>query len=317
MSILVRRSNLIVPAVEQRIVNRSWMHNADSVTIDLQDGTPAAELPQVRKTLRQSISLAGKAGAEVFVRVNAPFVYADSAAAVGPGLTGIILPGVESADHVSEAASILAELERKHGVAHGSLEIAPSLETAAGVWHVREIITASPRIKQVGIDEAALAASLGITQSAEHDPFVYARGRLCIEATAAGVQPVSVTDPMGIQTGQLSREEMVQIATDARNLGFKGMICGHPTWIAPVNEAYTPTESLVEYYTQVREVFAQALAAGTAAAPFAGRMIDVPVDEWAKDVLAMSAACAARDAEKQAALAAAEVYIDPSVPVTG
>ena len=44
-------------------------------------------------------------------------------------------------------------------------------------------------------------------------------------------------------------------------------------------------------------------------------MIDVPVDEWAKDVLAMSAACAARDAEKQAALAAAEIYFDPSVPV--
>ena len=317
MSILVRRSNLIVPAIEQRAVRRSWMHNADSVTIDLQDGTPPGELPQVRETLRQSITLAGKAGAEVFVRVNAEFVYADSAAAVGPGFTGILLPGAESASHVSEADEILSELERKHGVAHGSLEIAPSLETAAGVWNVREIITASPRIKQVGIDEAALAASLGVTQSAEHDPFVYARGRVCIEATAASVQPVSVADPMGIQTGHLSHEEMFQIATDTRNLGFKGMVCGHPGWIGAVNEAYTPAESLVEYYTQVREVFAQALAAGTAAAPFAGRMIDVPVDEWAKDVLAMSAACAARDAEKEAAFASAQETLDPTLPVIG
>jgi hypothetical protein len=31
-------------------------------------------------------------------------------------------------------------------------------------------------------------------------------------------------------------------------------------------------------------------------------MIDVPVDEWAKVVLALAAACATRDAEKQAAL---------------
>ena len=317
MSILVRRSNLIVPAVQSRMVSRSWMHHADAVTIDLQDGTPTAELAQVRKTLRQSVALAGKGGAQVFVRVNADFVYADSHAAVGPDLAGIVLPGVESADQVAEAETILADLEKIHGAVPRSLEITPSIETAAGVWHIREIITASPRVKQVGIDEAALAASLGITQSSQHDAFVFARGRLCIEATAAGVQPIAVADPMGVQTGHLSHEDMFEIATDSRNLGFKGMVCGHPTWIAPVNAAYTPAESLVEYYTQVREVFAQALAAGTAAAPFAGRMIDVPVDEWAKDVLAMSAACAARDAEKQAALAAAKVSFDPSVPVIG
>ena len=317
MSILVRRSNLIVPAVQSRMVARSWMHHADAVTIDLQDGAPAAELAQVRKTLRQSVALAGKGGAQVFVRVNAEFVNADSYAAVGPELAGILLPGVESADQVSEADAILADLEKLYGVARGSLEIAPSIETAAGVWRVREIITASPRVKQAGIDEAALAASLGITQSSEHDAFMFARGRLCIEATAAGVQPIAVADPMGVQTGHIPHEEMVKIATDARNLGFKGMVCGHPAWIAPVNEAYTPTESLVDYYTQVREVFAQALAAGTAAAPFAGRMIDVPVDEWAKDVLAMSAACAARDEEKRTAFAAAEVALDPTVPLIG
>ncbi len=317
MPILVRRSNLIVPAAQSRMVSRSWMHCADAVTIDLQDGTPAAELPQIRKVLRQFVALAGKGGAQVFVRVNADFAYADSDAAVGPGLTGIVLPGVQTGGQVAEADATLADLEKIHGVARGSLEITPSIENAAGVWNVREIITASSRVRQVAIDEAALAASLGVTQSSEHDPFVFARGRLCIEATAAGVQPIAVADPMGTQTGHLSHEEMVQIATDTRNLGFKGMVCGHPMWIDAVNEAYTPAESLVEYYTQVREVFAQALAAGTAAAPFAGRMIDVPVDEWAKDVLAMSAACAARDAEKQAALAAAEASFDPSVPVIG
>ena len=139
---------------------------------------------------------------------------------------------------------------------------------------------------------------------------MYARGRICIEATAAGVQPIAVADPMGLGIANLGHDDLVQTATDARNLGFKGMVCSHPAWVNPVNEAYTPAESLVDYYTQVREVFAQALAAGTAAAPFAGRMIDVPVDEWAKDVLAMSAACAARDAEKQTALEKARAWQD-------
>ena len=51
----------------------------------------------------------------------------------------------------------------------------------------------------------------------------------------------------------------------------------------------------------VREAFAAGVAAGTAAVPLDGRMIDVPVDEWAIVVLATAEACAARDAEKQAA----------------
>ena len=314
MSILVRRSNLIIPASQLRMIRWGWKRNADAVTIDLQDGVPASQVHSARKALPQAVAQVGKGGAQVFVRVNAGSVYADCAAAVSSDLTGIILPGVESADQVAEADAILSELERQRGVNLGATELAPAVETAAGVWQIRDIITASPRIRQAGIDEAALAVSLGITQTAEPDPFVYARGRLCIEATAAGVQPVAVADPMGLGVDRLSHEEMVKIANDTRNLGFKGMVCGHPRWVEAINEAFTPTPALVEYYTQVREVFAQALAAGGAAVPFAGRMIDVPVDEWAKDVLAMSAACATRDAEKQAARRAAEVWSNLPIP---
>ena len=314
MTILVRRSNLIIPATQLRMIRWAWNRNADAVTIDLQDGIPDAGLETARENLQSAVAQVSKGGAEVFVRVNVAYVYADTAAAMCRSLRGIVLPGAESEQHIADADAILTELERHAGVEAGATEIIPSIETAAGIWNIREIITASPRIRQVCIDEAELAASLGIVQGDDPDPFVYARGRLCIEATAAGVQPIAVADPMGQGTENLSHDDLVQIATDARNLGFKGMVCSHPVWINPVNEAYTPTESLVEYYTQVREVFAQALAAGTAAAPFAGRMIDVPVDEWAKDVLAMSAACAVRDAEKQTSLEKARTWLDAYGP---
>jgi citrate lyase subunit beta/citryl-CoA lyase len=82
---------------------------------------------------------------------------------------------------------------------------------------------------------------------------------------------------------------------------MKGVICPHPGWVAPVNAAFTPTEELVTWNRRVREAFAAGVAAGTAAVPLDGRMIDVPVDEWAIVVLEMAQACAARDAEKRAA----------------
>jgi citrate lyase subunit beta/citryl-CoA lyase len=154
----------------------------------------------------------------------------------------------------------------------------------------------------VGLDESDLACNLGLTPLPEYDPYVYARGRLAIEATATGVQPLGMAYPLGTLPRLLAAAEIHRLATDARNLGMKGVICPHPSWVASVNTAFTPTTEQVNYNRRVREVFAQAVASGTAAVPLDGRMIDVPVDEWAKVVLAMADACATRDAEKQAAL---------------
>ncbi len=304
---LIRRSNLIMPVTDTATVADAWRHNADAVTLDLEDGVVASSKVAARDLVKNAIETAGKGAAEVFVRVNKAFVEADIGASVWPGLSGIVLPQVESSAEVSQAAELLARMEGRRGVEVGSLQIVVLIESAKGVWDIRNILAVSPRSTQAGLDESDLAASMGISVQTDYDPFVYARGRLAIEATAAGVQAIGVTHPMGVLPRLLPEDELLQIATDSKNLGFKGMLCPDPSWVAPVNTAFTPTESQVDYYTQVRQVFANALAAGTAAAPFAGRMIDVPVDEWAKVVLEMAAACAARDLEKQEALARAVV----------
>lgn len=302
---LIRRSNLVVPITDTASVTEAWRHNADAVTLDLADGVVASSKSAARELVRDAIQTAGRGTAEVFVRVNKAFAEADIEASVWPGLSGIVLPQVESSAEVADAAGLLDRMERRRGVEVGSLQLVLLIESARGVWDIRDILTASPRTTQAGLDESDLAASMGVNVVAGYDPFVYARGRLAIESTAAGVQAIGVAHPMGALPRLLPQDELLQIATDSKNLGFKGMLCPHTSWVAPVNSAFTPTESQVDYYTQVRQVFANALAAGTAAAPFAGRMIDVPVDEWAKVVLEMAAACAARDLEKQKALARA------------
>ncbi len=301
MAILVRRSNLLVPVTNPRFVEGAWRRNADAVTLDLEDSVPDALKEGARLRVKDAIGQVGRGGAEVFVRVNKGLAYADIEASVWKGLSGIVLPQVDSSDDVAEVSEILGDMERRRGLEKGALQLILLVESASALWRVRAIIKADPRVTQVGLDESDLAASLGITPMPGCDPFVYARGRLVVEATAAGVQPVWVTHSAGQRGDFPTPEDMLEIATASKNLGFKGMVCPHPGWVGPVNSAFTPTESQVEYYTQVRHVFAQAIAAGTAAAPFHGRMIDVPVDEWAKVVLETAAACAQRDAQKQAA----------------
>ena len=303
MTILVRRSNLVVRIVDTDKFEGAWRHNADAITLDPGDGVDAAG-----GWLNDAIASAGQGAAEVFVRMKCGSTAAEFAAVVSPGLRGIMLARVESAAAVAQAAEIVTALERERGIVTGSLQFIVMLESARAVWDIRSIITASPRISQVGIDERALAVDLGIADKliyeAEYDPFVYARGRLAFEATAAKVNPVGMAYPLSVRLSAAPPPEIHTLATRARNLGMKGVICPHPDWVAPVNIAFTPTAELVAYNKRVREAFAAGVAAGTAAVPLDGRMIDVPVDEWAIVVLATAEACAVRDAEKQAAFSA-------------
>ena len=300
---LIRRSNLLVTVTDGAAVDGCWRHQADAITLDLAQGVAAGRKSEARTLLSDVIPLAAKGGAEVFIRVNRAFALADIEAAGGPRLTGVMLPGVESAEEITGISQFLGQVERSKGLVGGSLQIIVLIESALGVWNVRDVIEADRRVTQVGLDENALSASMGIHPNPEVDPHVYARGRVAVEATALGVQPIGVAYPLGVQPRPIGFDDMLRVATDSKNLGFKGVLCPDTSWVAPVNTAFTPTESQVDYYTQVRNVFAQGVAAGTAAVPFAGRMIDVPVDEWAKVVLEMAEACHQRERQKQEALA--------------
>ncbi|MBI3327844.1 MAG: hypothetical protein HYZ81_14230 [Nitrospinae bacterium] len=302
MQNFIRRSNLMVPITVKRFVQNAWRHHADAVTLDLEDGVHPSHKVEARASVKEAIPLAGYGGAEVFVRVNKAYLGADLEAAVWPGLTGIMLPRIERANEVREAAALLEELERIRGIERGSLQLIILLTSALGVWNVREIISTNSRVTQVALGESDLCRTLAIEPTDADDPFVYARGRLVIEGIAAQVQPVGMAFPLGLVPRLLPRDEVLRLATIGKNLGFKGAICPHPSWVEPLNVAFTPTPEQVAYYIKVREVFAEGVARGTAAVPLDGKMIDVPVDEWAKAVLQLATLCKARDAAKQRAL---------------
>jgi citrate lyase subunit beta / citryl-CoA lyase len=293
---LIRRSNLTVRLDEAGQMREAWRHDADAITIAPDD----ADDPAGR--IRASVEPLGRGGAEVFVQVHAPRASDELRAAIWPGLHGIVLVNVDTPVEVTQAAACVESLERERGLAAGSLTFILLLATARAVWEMRAIVRASERISQVGLDERALARSLGIECVPEYDPFVYARGRVAIECTAAKLGAIGMAWPMSVfEDGDAGYAHVHELALKAKNLGMKGILSPHPQWVAAVNAAFTPTPELVTWNRRVREAFAAGVAAGTAAVPLDGKMIDVPVDEWAKVVLETAEACAARDAEKAAA----------------
>ena len=272
MTELIRRSNLLVPITSVRYSplatwsldgeiappgppldderpNDPWLRLPDAITLDLEDGVAAHRKDEARSLVKDAIGPAGRGVAEVFVRVNKLYLYADIEASVWPGLRGIMLSKAETASDVASASEMLAEMEQVREMEAGSLEIIVLLESALAVWNIREVIAASPRVKQVALGERDLCADLGIVPSREHDPFAYARGRVVVEAIAAGVQPLDIGYPLGSIPGVISWDELLRLAEVGKNLGSKGVICPHLSWVEPVNTAFTPSAKLVDYNT--------------------------------------------------------------------
>jgi citrate lyase subunit beta / citryl-CoA lyase len=195
--------------------------------------------------------------------------------------------------------------EKEHGIANGSLSIIVMLDSGKGVWNIRQIITTSPRVCSVGLDEGRLCLHLGIVPTPAFDPFVYAKGRVIIESRAAQRQPVGISHPAGLFPHCDDAEERYRLALRSKNMGFAGVMCPDSSWVEPCNRALTPSDERLEFYRETRRLFAEGIARGTAAIPYPGTtmMIDVPVDERARLTLALWERCAARDAEKRAALA--------------
>lgn len=315
MAEFIRRSYLVVSPLDQPAVDQAWTHNPDAIALNLHavaDDQKVRTRPQIRE------QLAGlrRGGADAFVWVSRAHLQADADAAVWPGLDGIVVSHFETADQAREADEVVGDLEKRHGVNPGMVEIVALLGTAKGVWNIREILTASPRITTVGLDESHLLMDLGVLPDPAEDPFgYYTRGRIVLEAAGLpeelhghhGAYRIGLGYPLSsFPSVSATADEVRRAAKDGKELGFNGALCWAPAWVEPCNRGFTPTDDEVAYHQQVREAYRAGVAMGRGAVAFqGGKFVERPVDELAKKILALRAQCDQRDAEKAAARAAA------------
>ena len=238
------RSQLIMPANRTDMLTKAPSYGADALVFDLEDSVPLDEKPKARALAREFIGK-HKTNSTIYVRVNGlrtGMLEADLEAVAVDGLVGIKLPKAESAEEIHRVDAMLAELERKRGLAHGSIGIGPTLESAKGVWFVYEIASASPRIQSVmpgTAQDADLQTDLGYASSAagDNDVLYYIRSRVLLAARAAGVTHVldgvyaNIRDPEGLRIR----------CEAARRLGYRGKQVIHPNQIETVNRIFTPT----------------------------------------------------------------------------
>jgi citrate lyase subunit beta/citryl-CoA lyase len=294
----VRRSWLMVPSDDVSQVEQASASAADVVVLDLMEFVPEAMKPVARERLLEAIRGVAQGGAEVFAQVDKELLYADLSAAVWPGLSGILIPHLESPQEVGEADRLLTQLEDKRGFRPGTVQIVAVLDTAKGNYDAIDIARASRRIWGLTLGRADLVMDLRPEPSGELHLMPYLMQRLITVANAAGVVPLGAWWGAPARGLLANPEDTHAAAVRGRRMGFKGALCLRADQIEPLNRGFTPTRSEIQ---QARELIADYQArkqSGSAVMRLQDRIIDLPTVSQASQLLAYADACAQRDAGK-------------------
>ncbi len=286
----MNRSFLFAPGNVPRRVEKALTLEADAVILDLEDSVGVAEKPATRAPVAQALGRPRRPRA--YVRVNAPstpFCYRDLVETVRPGLDGVVVPKIESAADLHAIDWLLAALERDQGIAEGSLDLMPIIETAAGLQRIDRILQARSlrpyraawRVKRVAFGAADYANDVGLSPTLDEPELADARGRIVLASRAAGLE-----GPLDSPWFHFKESAAFARALErSRRSGFQGRMCVHPDQIAPVNAAYLPSAEEIAAAQRIVDAFRDAEARGAAAIQVDGQMIDYPVAYRAQALL--------------------------------
>ena len=271
---LLPRSYLFVPGHRAERFDKALAAGADAVILDLEDAVPAAEKNAARDAVLQWARAREAAPSpQILVRVNAcgtPQHAADVAACRRgvhgvQGVHGLVLPKSEQVADLARLAQALP------GVA-----LLPLIESAAGLAAALEIARA-PNVQRLLFGSIDFQHDLGI--EGDGDELLYFRSQLVLHSRLAGL----AAPADGVSTVLDDAARVHAETLRARRLGFGAKLCIHPKQIAPVHEAFAPTEAELDW---ARRVLAAADAAGGAAVALDGAMVDRPVILRAEGLLA-------------------------------
>ena len=281
----VWRSMLYVPATSEKFIEKAHERGADAIKIDLEDAVALAEKPRARTLVRSAAKTVAKGGADVLVRINRPLRMAvdDLEASVWPEVHGLVLPKVESADHIGFLAEIITELEDERDMQRGHIKLMALIETPRGYSNVRDIANSSERLSAIALGQEDFSAEMGMVEPEGMSLLSYYQ-TVQVAAREAGILPIGYPGSIAEFT---NLELFKSNALIARKLGFDGGACIHPKQVPILNEAFTPTDDEIDRSERMVAAYDAAMAAGDGAVAFEGKMIDVPVVARAERILSI------------------------------
>jgi citrate lyase subunit beta/citryl-CoA lyase len=219
-----------------------------------------------------------------------------------------MLPKTETAAEMQHAHAIISRLEKERGIVPGTIELYPMIESALGAVNIREILTATPRRiwSMGGAGGYDMAMNLGIEMFADFDQYAFPVAYVALATMALGIEAtggVFVPNTSG-RVDESDQAAKQAAALHAAFIHHAGAL--HPAFIQPLVSGLSPTAQEIAWSKRVVEEFGRLSDAGEAVGELDGKVIDKYERAAAQRTLEWAAACAAKDAYKARALAAAQ-----------
>ncbi|WP_404287633.1 HpcH/HpaI aldolase/citrate lyase family protein [Glutamicibacter arilaitensis] len=282
------RSLLFVPGHKRAWIDKALNSAADAIIIDLEDSVPEADKALARSNAVEALA-AHHGSKGILVRPNALDTVhfgKDIAEVTHQNLTAFLLPKLFSRDDVVRFDALVTAAELDHSIARNTVELVPSLETAASISKVDEIL-AGPRVGGVmaaAAKDADVSREVGFRWTAQGLETLYLRSKVVVAARAAGIRTIV----LGLWQEVHNLEGMRTFAEDNSGLGYSGQVIIHPSHAAVANEEYGLTDTIRDYYTGLVDAFEEGQSQGHGAVMYRGDHIDLAHANHAREALAFA-----------------------------
>lgn len=254
---MLRRSQLFVPANDERKIRKSVTLGADSIIFDIEDAVPPEQKSNARSTLANLINELECGGKEICVRINKVsdgYSSQDiSLVARIDKITSIVIP---------KAEQIPTDIHKNTGKT-----LIPLIETARGLLNVEQIAR-TDGVGGIAYGPADFASSVGgATEAFAQNLFV--KTAIVVAAAAYGIDGID-----GVFFELSNLEGFRSEALQSRDLGYVGKQVVHPSQIEIANDVYSPSQKQVSDAMRIVELYEDATKKGTGAIRVEESLVD-------------------------------------------
>lgn len=277
MSSVRWRSLLFAPADNADRSAKAARAGADAVILDLEDSVGTYAKPIARAYLTEAADLVRTAGSAVVVRINADWKLAveDIKAALAAGADAVMVPKVEDVSRLQTLSEFIESCDPG-----GACRLIALVESPRGILALPSIAGFPGLIGlALGTEDFSLALGVQPSGSALDLP----SRQMALAAGAYGVMALAVP----ISIAQFRDTDAYMAAAQAgAAYGVTGAICIHPAQVKVANACFGVTSEQLGEAHRIMVAWQDAAVRGLSVTSLDGMMIDLPVAERARQMIA-------------------------------
>ena len=277
----MRRSLLFIPSNNPAMLQNADIFGADSVIFDLEDAVNITEKDNARNLLHYYLNAHENLPMEVVVRINGldtEYYEKDLEKIVSDNIDTIMIPKA-TIEYVNQLDELLTEIEARKQMSK-KIKVLPIIELAYSVLQV-ETIASLNRVDGILLGAEDLTSDMEVTRTKESLEIEYPRARVAMACKAYKIDAIDtpftdVTDNNALKVDALH----------AMQLGMNCKAAIHPNQLDTINEVFMPSEKQIIWASRVMKANEDANAKGLGVFSLDGKMVDKPVLDRARKILA-------------------------------